>query len=290
MKPSHPLDDHLSCYNYSHSAGRNSLLNIKTLNAGETYFFAPKSNYLIIALEGEFTFSYGPIINYKAKAKDMFIHPAHSNCIVIAESDISVIEVKLDVDMSFCDHYSFEKILLGGGLDNEDLSAENLHSLQTNDRIEAFIDGLLGYMDDGLRCGYLFELKIREVLYLIRFYYPREELNRFFKPILTSDLIFSIQVEHIYNSSNGNISAKEMAEKMHYSDSGFIKKFKKIYNKPLNQWMQMKKAQMVYHDINCSTKTFSELAYEHNFSSSAHFSKFCKKQFNKTPSELRNAI
>ncbi|WP_446784349.1 helix-turn-helix domain-containing protein [Macellibacteroides fermentans] len=44
----------------------------------------------------------------------------------------------------------------------------------------------------------------------------------------------------------------------------------------------------VYREIKFTTKSFKNIAVENNFSSQAHFNRFCKKQYGNTPKELRN--
>jgi AraC-like DNA-binding protein len=54
-----------------------------------------------------------------------------------------------------------------------------------------------------------------------------------------------------------------------------------------SQWMQVQKSRVIYHEINCSDKTFAELGYEFGFSSPSHFNNFCKKMFKCAPGTIR---
>jgi AraC-like DNA-binding protein len=275
------VEEHLSCFNYS--AGNKTLIDLVNVKYGEYVEFCPQVNIIVFILEGKFNFSYGSYLNVAGKAKDIFIHPAGLNCKVVAESDVTIMYMQMNTDLSFCDHFSFEMLLQENADEKED-SEPYLHMLEANARVEHFLNGLADYITDGLRCSYLMEMKIKEVLYLLRAYYTKEELKLFFKPILNNDLTFSMRVNNLYNS---NISVQELSKSLNYSLSGFEKKFKRVFGTTANKWLQMKRAQSIYHDINCSTKTFSELAYEYNFSSPAHFNTFCRKQFNITPGNLR---
>ena len=83
------------------------------------------------------------------------------------------------------------------------------------------------------------------------------------------------------------LSVHDFAKKLNYSISGFEKRFKKTFNMTPMQWMQNQKAQAIYYEITCDTKSFNKLALEYGFSSAPHFHNFCKKIFNKTPGSIR---
>jgi AraC-like DNA-binding protein len=78
-----------------------------------------------------------------------------------------------------------------------------------------------------------------------------------------------------------------LAKKVNYSISGFEKRFKRVFDMSPYQWIQAQRAQAIYHEIHCSSKTFAELGYDFGFSSPSHFSNFCKQMFKETPGRLR---
>ncbi|MDL2239616.1 AraC family transcriptional regulator [Bacteroidales bacterium OttesenSCG-928-L14] len=276
------VNEHLSCYNYS--IGEKSLADIVYLKKGEVVNLCPDVHLIVFIIKGNSTFSYGSHSNVLAPQNSIVIHPANLNCEVVVNEDLTLVAIRMLTEMSFCDHFSLEMLMR----DNDEKSREDdetyIHLLHMNDVIESYLKLLVKYLNDGLRCSYLLEMKIKELLYLLRAYYPKKELKAFFKPILNNDLAFAMRIHEIYRP---NLTVKELAEMTNYSPSGFEKKFKKVFNTSANKWLQNKMAQSIYHDINCSTKTFSELAYEYHFSSPAHFNTFCKKQFNITPGGLR---
>jgi AraC-like DNA-binding protein len=160
----------------------------------------------------------------------------------------------------------------------------DIEILVPNQRLTNFVETMQEYVKDGLKCTFFFDIKIREFLFLIRAYYDRTIVFNFFKPIYSTDFVFS---NDVYKNIDSVKTVKEMADALNYSLSGFEKKFKKVFNLSPYQWMQEQKARKIYHEIHCSKKTFAEMAFEYDFSSPAHFNVFCKLFFGSTPGKLR---
>lgn len=272
-------EEHLSCFNYE---GEDSLITLMHYEAGDFVEIFPKYNLIVFVVEGSLSFSYGEYMNVSAKKGDIIVHPSNHNCKVNYTSNTSILSLRLSMDLSFCNHFSFE--MLSKETHHQNGSPNKLRLLHANEVVNIYLTGLLNYLQDGLRCYYFFELKIRELLYIFRGYYPKEELSEFFAPMLNSDFHFSNMVFQAYSETT---SVNELAKKLNYSLSGFGKRFRRVFNVSAYQWMQMQKAKNIYHEINCSNKTFTELSFEYGFSSPSHFNDFCKKYFEETPGNIR---
>jgi AraC-like DNA-binding protein len=147
-----------------------------------------------------------------------------------------------------------------------------------------FVKTVINYITDELNCSYYYDLKIREFLFLMRAYYDKRQIFNFFRPIYNADFAFS---SDIYKHLNDVRTVKEMAKKINYSLSGFEQKFKKVFDTSPYQCMQEQRAKKIYREITCTKRTFTEIAFEYDFSSPAHFNDFCKQYFQHTPGGLR---
>ncbi|MDL2239617.1 AraC family transcriptional regulator, partial [Bacteroidales bacterium OttesenSCG-928-L14] len=279
---------HVDCYNYY--TGDNPLIKLVTRNKGEVIVFTSDTNLITFVISGKFQFSYGKYVNVVATKGDMIIYPgnleSHS---IFLEDNTVMLSMKLIKDVTFCENFSFEftaNDIVDVFYDVE-FRNPRLYMLQTTDKIDYFINGIIYYIQNGVSCRYLFEMKIKEMMYSLRLEYTRTQLKIFFSPLLNNDLAFSLKVLNIYNNS---ITVTEMAKIMNYSHSGFAKRFKKVFSMTPNKWLHEKKSQSIYHDITCTKKTFSELSFEYKFSSLAHFSAFSKKMFNMSPRKLRGSV
>ncbi|MDR2084623.1 MAG: helix-turn-helix domain-containing protein [Bacteroidales bacterium] len=271
-------DEHLKCFNYS--TEEDALINLKSYNRGEIIEIKPPNNLIAILMSGEMSFSYGEILNNKFNPGDILLHPHHSKCVINVLQNSTVMFFVLRTDLTFCDHFSFEK-LYNNKIERNDPSP---YILKSNKLIKDFFVMLQKYMTVGIRCSYFLEIKIKEFFFLLRTFYTKEDLNNFFYPILNSDFDFAVQVFRQYKKV---ANVKELAETWNYSLSGFEKRFKKVFGETAYQWKQHQRAKDVYHEINCTNKTFAEIAFEFDFSSPAHFHNFCKKYFHNTPGNVR---
>ncbi len=240
-------------------------------------------NIILFVTKGEITVSVGKHINKPVTKNKFCFIPAQHPCTALAKKNSEVLIFRLNINLEFCDHFSFEMLLDG----NKRKLKETIEftALKITSKMEDYIELIKIYLEEGIKCSFFLTIKQKELLFLLKTYYTKEALYSFFTPILSTDIQFSNKVYKYYKRIK---SVPQLAELMNYSTSGFEKKFKKVFGFPVYQWMKKQRAQSVYHEINCTKKTFSEIGYEYGFSSSAYFCSFCKMNFGKTPGKIRN--
>jgi AraC-like DNA-binding protein len=276
MKLCH-VEEHLSCFQYSTN---DAAIEIVELKSGENVQIQSDLNQIVFAIKGVFNFTKKGQ-EAKIKTEESFLVPLHTPCVITAVESGSMLLMKLNFNITFCDRLPLELLLELHGKSKKNTDVE---ILEPNIRLTNFVDTMQEYVKDGLKCTFFFDIKIREFLFLIRAYYDKHIVFNFFKPIYSTDFIFS---NDVYKNIDNVKTVREMAEALNYSLSGFEKKFKKVFNLSPYQWMQEQKARKIYHEIHCSKKTFTEMAFEYDFSSPAHFNVFCKLFFGSTPGKLR---
>ena len=274
------VQEHLSCYHYDKSEDPTVRYTKYAPEDKEKYM--SNKNVVFFILEGSLSVSFGKIVDKTVNAGDIFLLPAYMEITEVAKTKARVFLFNLPVTFSFCDHFSLEMLYH----ESKELKKEQIttHILKTNERVDAYINSFLPCWEDGLRCNFFLELKIKEFFFLLRAYTPREDLVAFFTPILSDDMEF---YNLILNKSQSVKTAKELARLANYSLTGFEKKFKKVFGTSAHKWMKKQLAANIYHEIRCTTKTFMEISDAFGFSSSAHFSNFCKSVFGLTPKAIR---
>jgi AraC-like DNA-binding protein len=277
MKLCH-IEEHLSCFQYSN---HEAVMEIIELKEEEKLQISPNSNEIIFVINGEFNISSKKIPDKKVKTGESILIPLHTPCVITAIEALSMLVIKLNFNITFCNHLPLELLLESQGKIKKDLPVE---VLMPNQRLTDFVNTMQEYISDGLKCSFFFDIKIREFLFLIRGYYDKHVVFNFFKPIYSTDFVFS---NGIYKNLDKVKTVKELANKLNYSLSGFEKRFKKVFDVSPYQWMQEQKAKKIYHEIHCSKKTFTEMAFEYEFSSPAHFNVFCKLYFGSAPGDMR---
>lgn len=270
---------HYNCFNYEKD---NPLINLINKKEGDVMEIQTKENSFIIVLKGSLNISYGMIKDALIRENEIGLVPFKNKLTMEFLEDTSIMILRLRMKLTFCDHFPLENFF--------DMKKKFDHSkvklLKVEEVVHNYINSTVYYINDELKCSFFQELKVKELLYVLRCYYPYEDLQEFFHPIVSKDLMFA---EQVYHYSQQTKSIKELSEYLNYSISGFEKRFKTVFGMPAKKWIQQEKAKKIYHEINCSTKPIVEIGFDFGFTSASHFNDYCKKLFNESPGKIRKA-
>lgn len=146
------------------------------------------------------------------------------------------------------------------------------------------MDGVNGYIDDATHEPPLWKLKHKELIWLFVKYYSISELRYFFHPITDEQVPFKSLVLAHYRKA---INTEDLAKMCGYGLYTFRRTFKNEFNVSPYYWLSEKRAELIRHRLSFPHISFNDIIDEFHFSSSAHFTTFCKKFLGSTPSELR---
>lgn len=251
-----------------------------TLEKGEISEKFSNETKIFFIEEGVLSFSFGEYRNKEITKGYMFLLPAEYNFVCTASEKCSFVILKMPRDIRFCDCFATQSLL------DADMYVDK-HSigyLTYNNAVRYFLDGILMYIEDGMRCPAFSELKVREFFFIMMRFYSRKDLYHFFFLHLSSDMHFS---NAVHDNANKVKSVKELADALNYSISGLHKHFKKVFGTPPYKWLTEQRARNVLHDINQQKATFKEISEKYHFNSISHFYNFCHKQFGATPKEIQ---
>lgn len=272
------VKEHLTCYNYDKSPA--PTIQKRTFNKGEEWEINTLKNTFIYIEKGEYIFSYAQYNNKSIQAGQMVLIPSETKVNGLFKESATVFLLRLGDIKNLCECFSLDMLLK-----EEDETDSNLpFLLDASPKITAFFSLCDSYTSDGLMCRYFLQLKIKELFYLLRAYHTKEDLLRFFHPLLSNDMSFSDFVLHNHKKVR---TVNELSQLANYSLSGFQKRFRKVFGVSAYNWMKDKKLKNILHDITNTNKTFKEISSEYSFSSPSHFNDFCKSNFGHTPGELR---
>lgn len=133
-------------------------------------------------------------------------------------------------------------------------------------------------------CGLIIRIKLEEFFFWMGYSYSLEDRRRFLGNLTGPDDSFAHLVYENYLNAG---TVAQLAEKTCCSLPNFEKRFKKRFGMPPTVWIALQKAKIILPEICNSEKPFKQIAFEYGFSSGAHFTAFCRKNFGRTPSELR---
>lgn len=123
------------------------------------------------------------------------------------------------------------------------------------------------------------------LLLMLKNSYSKKELASLFFPVLGKNMNFK---EFVYANYNSVRNLQEFADLAKCSLSAFCREFKNNFGESAYQWILKRKSKYVLQDIISTSIPFQELADKYQFSSQAHFTKFCKQRYNMTPKDLRS--
>lgn len=270
--------EHLSCFNYE--KGSRPLYEKSIVPKGEKWNIHSIDNLIIFSLEGCLHFSFNEYSDRKFTKGKMMILPADCNLSGYAEEDSTIVTMRLFEIKQLCDCFSLDMFLL----EKDDDTKPDLHYLDINERLGNYLVFLDACVREGLKCTFFLNIKVKELFFLLRAYYPKQDLKRFFYLLLSMDISFSDLVLKNHRKAK---TVQELAKLLHYSLSGFQKRFKRAFGVSAYQWMKDERSKAIFHEINSTEKSFKEISDDYGFSSPSHFNDFCKTSFGATPGKIR---
>lgn len=259
---------------------------------------------LVFVMSGQIVISYNDFKNREVKAREIILLPPGCTLNRIAKDDCKLLYCTFYKQVDFCNRYSLESLseyCKGYTYDFHTLNMVemiyrhlDLLLLTLNNSVSCSSQGNVvtsehpcKYLLPNSKCSYINELKRQELLLMLFSYYNKEDLAQFFYPVLCRDMDFRF---FVLSHSLTVTRLEDFARLMHCSVSTFERRFREHFDEPAYHWLQRHKSIHILHDIRMTNKSFFDLSVEFSFSSQAHFSKFCKKQYGNTPSEIRAGV
>lgn len=272
------LSEHLVCKNYEN--GTKPMVELFKLTKRDKVEREIEETEIVFVREGQVDLSYENIKNKKVEKGQMILFPSGVRMIAEADEDFQALICRIRGCLQLCDRYTLENLFT----ETDYLQIEHA-PLSVNNKVGEYFDYFLDCIKDGLYCRHYLDIKIKELFFLLRAYYPKEELAGFFRPLMSADVVFSDFVWKNYRKAR---SVAELALLSRYGLSTFKVRFKRIFGVPALKWLNERKACNVYHELNCSQKSLKQISAEYHFASVSHMTTFCREKLLLTPGQIRN--
>jgi AraC-like DNA-binding protein len=269
------IDEHTTCNNYV--SGFNTGFKICNLNEGETLLLSRNDyNCLIFTLSGDAKILCNAQ-TYLLKPKSIAFVPMSNDFELITESSYRAVIHYFNKPVELCEKLSLEQLV-------SYVEKNEFAVLNTVEILDNFLASMCYFLNQGANCKHFYEIKHQELLFILRFFYKKEEIAKLFSPIISKNIDFKSQILQKYIKAN---SVRELAKLCNCSLPTFNRLFKKNFNEKPLQWLQSRKLQHIKAKLARHNIPLSEIVYEFGFSSAGHFTTFCKKKLGKTPREFR---
>jgi AraC-like DNA-binding protein len=276
------VSEHLRCYNYD--SGERPAFEVRTITKNSAWEFHAGQHKFIFLLEGMVEAKVG-VLEKKELTKGLFWFITSGQQVLIrASTNALVLVMRFSNRITFCDCYILEQLYNECRGMDEVINERQLYPGIIRPSLWYCIKGLYNTTFDGLRCRSFFDIKIKEVCFLLRTYYPKRELFRIFYPILTADIAFS---DHVKSSWQKYPTVDKLAHALNYTSSGFYKRFTSVFGSSPHDWITEKKRLSVYNDLISSYLPLQEVAIKWGFSGLPSLSKWCVKHLGDAPGRIR---
>jgi AraC-like DNA-binding protein len=274
------IQEHLSCKNYV--SDFHIGFSCKEAKEGEKLHVIEKFfNYIIFLIEGELMVSCNEFRNHLCQTNEMVFIPQDSEVEAEALTDIKYILLSFDNQFTLCDRLALEAL---------PVNEKRMHVFNKTEirpPLRSVLDSVMFYLDHKIQCRHLFAIKQKEVFLILRAFYTKEEIARFLSPMLNKNLDFKAFVLQHYQEVK---TVEELSGMCKMSVRSFNRKFNEYFGDSPYSWMLKQKSRHIKSRIADGKTSFGTLIKEYGFSSPAHFTTYCKKQFGVSPSKLRKQL
>ena len=270
------LDEHRTCSNYisDYNIGFKNC----RIKQGESIIPANKECHCLFFLVSGRVELFYESQTFNLKKDTVWFIPMSSDYKICATEDAAFIMNYFNKPIDFCEKTALENLSLF--LDQKSYTS----ILRINKPLKNFISNLMFYLNEGAFCKHFHEIKQKELFYLLRYFYTKKEIAGLFAPIISKNLDFKNVVLANYLNAN---SVKELAQICNYSLSSFNRIFKENFKENPYLWLQNQKIKYITGKLSDKNIPLSQIIDEFGFSSPSHFTIFCKKHLNLTPSQFR---
>lgn len=278
------IKEHTSCVNYKTEEDAGFAL--KEAALGEHFDNRQqeiKANHLIFILSGEVSITKDSKEETRVRAGEFIFIPLSSHYTGTVIQPGTYISLSFFHDtISLCD-----KHMLSSYLDKVQTTPLCFEPLSVRAPLDMFLHLLESYLQAGVNCKHLHELKERELFIIFRTAYTKSEIIQLLYPIMGIEVDFKAAV---LKHKDRVRSKQELAELLGMSGSELHRKFTQEFGETVQSWLQKQKNKEILSRLNYDFISIKEVAYELGFGSAAGFNKYCKNNFGCSPSELRQEI
>ncbi|MDR1344637.1 MAG: AraC family transcriptional regulator [Tannerellaceae bacterium] len=238
-------------------------------------------NHILFMLEGEVNVSYNEFRNHLCKAGEMIFIPQNSTIAIESFSEVTYLL------LSFNNHIVLYEEFEWGELKGFDGERDIFHKLDIRQPLQDILESIVFYKNNKIESIHLSEVKEKEIFLMMKNAYSKQEIARFIKPLLRQDLDFKAFVINHYIKAK---SVDDLASMCNLSIRAFTRKFKTNFDDSPYRWILRQKSNQIKILLANKKIPMQAIIKEYGFSSPAHFTTYCKKQFGQTPSMFRNSL
>ncbi len=154
-----------------------------------------------------------------------------------------------------------------------------IHSL-----LEEQLTSGLKMFKDRYYCNHFYEIKLEELFIYLNELYSKRELCQVFYPLLGGDPDFKNFVLMNFRKTD---KVNQLSSMIGMTPVTFNRRFVDAFGVSAATWLRDRRKESIIRDIKLTRISFTKLSSKYGFSSPAYFTAFCRRNWEKTPKELR---
>lgn len=269
--------EHLSCKNNmtDNSGGFKYIKFDEGISIVEEY---AHKNYLLFFLKGDFSVYCNQFCNHTFHNNEMVILPKSSMVKISATVRSQLLAMAFDIPQSNCDKLLFQGLAsICAGMEY------NFEPVPIRYPLMPFLETVIHCLKNDLNCAHLHDVKQRELFFLLKGFYKKEEIGSLFHPIIGKELEFRDFVMQNYIKVN---NLDELITLSNMGRTSFFIKFKEEFGTTAKQWMMKQLKKRILGKITEPGICVKQLMEVCNFESEAQLYRYFKQQFQCTPKQL----
>lgn len=237
-------------------------------------------NYMLFVMSGKISLSYSEYQNKLFQSGDMFFFPKNMEFrgLVIEPAQLALLKYN---NIKFpCMEDGIRRLLR-----KKKEGHYEWGKIRIKDELKRAVEELIHYRKSGLSCSHIYQIKAQEIYLIFKHFYTDEERIPVFYPFIGQNPIFAEAVMANYTLVK---TAEELADRLGYGIKTFRNLFKINFGETPYKWMQQQMAHQIKGKLMKKEIPLKQIMFEHKFTTTSHFTIFCRKHLGGTPMEIRN--
>jgi AraC-like DNA-binding protein len=239
-------------------------------------------NHLLFVLDGEAVVSCNEFTNRKIHAGEFVLIPIAADVVCKAIMPCQTLLFSFEKFFHLSDRDYVHEIC--------DIASDMSYDFtlsQVRSPLDKFLSHLLLYFKQGMNKPLLHDIKHVELSVILRSFYTKKEIAALFYPIAGRAIDFRVEVMRNYRKV---AHVDDLAALFGMEKRTFGRQFKDEFGMSPYQWMLTQKAKHVHFSLTESKQSLESIRKEHGFKFPGHFTRFCREQFNMTPTKLVKSL
>ncbi len=170
------------------------IIELVKLETNAKGFITVCDNEIVFFLEGRLHLDFNNLPEYIADKGEVVLLPSGENFFYTALSDCSIVIFRINKLNKYSEIFQSENI--SDIFSNNIVRSKKIHSLQIRSFVHLFLDNLWACINGGLKSIQFFELKTKELFFILKANYSKTEIH-YLLPFLSNSNIKLTERSHI---------------------------------------------------------------------------------------------